>query len=108
MVTIPALRDSCFFPIFSIALLPFPVSLIRIYNKLVGLTYEVLFLNLTPGIQILQEPHLPPINWSETEVVLPLYPSKATFRLLCPVMDFSVQKRQEISQKESRGDPQRS
>ena len=66
VVTIPPLRDSCFFPIFSITLLPFSVSLIRIYNKLVGPTFEPLFLNLMPGIQILKEPHLPPINWSET------------------------------------------
>ena len=50
VVTIPALQDSCFFPISSIALLPFPISLIRTYNKLVGPTFEPLFLNLMPGM----------------------------------------------------------
>ena len=40
------------FPIFSIARLPFPISLLKICNKQVGPTFELLFLNLVLGVHI--------------------------------------------------------
>ena len=40
------------FSIFSIAHLPFPIFLIKVCNKLVEPTFELLLLNLTPGIHI--------------------------------------------------------
>jgi len=65
VVTISALRNSCFFLSFLslafpsaspqsiiVSILPFPIFLIKICNKLVGATSGPLFLNLTPGIHI--------------------------------------------------------
>ena len=65
VVTFPALRNSFFFlsflsPAFPspspqsiiVSVLSFPISLIKICNKLVGPTSGLLFLNLMPGIHI--------------------------------------------------------
>lgn len=67
VVTIPALHNSCFFLSFLllafptpspqsiiVSVLPFPISLTKICNKLVGSTSGSLFLNLTLGIHILK------------------------------------------------------
>jgi len=59
------------FPIFFLLSLFSSPSTTRICNKLVGPTFELLFLNLTSGIHIIREPPLPSINWSETNIQCP-------------------------------------
>ena len=71
VVTISALRNSCFFLSFLslafpspslqsviVSVLPFPISLIKICNKLVGPTFELLFLNLMPLFHNLMGIHI--------------------------------------------------
>jgi len=81
MVTIPALHNSCFFPIFSIAIFLFSTTLIRNSHQTPlphlsdWLRFVIIWLDQHWNLCFLiscqvyiyiKEPPLPPINWSET------------------------------------------